>query len=162
MNLEKFQKFNRLTDIPLELLSDNNIKCVMIDMDSTLLVWHGEKVLQPEIDWCDNVMRHGIKIIIVSNAIKSRTKAIAEQMGIAFIAPSMKPWPFGLWKAAKTAAAKRRECVMIGDQMLTDKISAQLAGIKFILLNPLSNVEFGMTKVNRKLEKIIFGRDTSK
>ena len=104
----------------------------------------------------------GIKIVIVSNAVKERAKKIAEMLGTDFVSPAMKPMPFGLWHAAKKACAKRKECVMIGDQLMTDRPAAQLAGIRFILVEPLSDVEFGLTKLNRKVEKVIFGRDFGK
>lgn len=158
--LEKFQKFDKLIDIPLDIIIESNVKCVMIDMDSTLLVWHGEKIAKPELDWCNAVIDKGINIVIVSNAISSRTEDIAKQLGVSFVAPAMKPWPFGLLKAAKLVNVKKNDCLMIGDQIITDKIAAFLAGIKFILVEPMSNVEFGMTKFNRKLEKFLFGRET--
>lgn len=162
MMLEKFQKFNKLTDIPIQLITESGIKCVMIDMDSTLIVWHGKSIEPQEEKWCKDIMKAQISVIIVSNAIEDRTKEIAKQLGVRYVAPAMKPAPFGLLSAAKIAGANRKECVMIGDQILTDKIAAWFAGIKFILLNPLSDIEFGMTKMNRKIEKFFFGRDTNK
>ena len=162
MSLEKFQKFERLVNIPPALFVQNDIKCVMLDMDNTLLVWRGEKIAADEVRWCREVMALGIKVAIVSNAVKHRTQDIAAQLGIEFIAPAAKPLPFGFIKAAKRAGAKRAQCVMIGDQMMTDKVGANLAGIKFILVEPMSDVELGMTKFNRRLERLFFKRDARK
>ena len=47
---------------------------------------------------------------------------------------------------------------MIGDQIVTDEIAAMLARIRFILLEPLSDIEFGITKINRWVEKNILRR----
>ena len=52
MSLVKFQKFLKITEIPTALLAESGIKCVMIDMDSTLIVWHGKKVEPEEEKWC--------------------------------------------------------------------------------------------------------------
>ena len=162
MSLGKFQKFKRLTDIPPAVLIESGIKCVMVDMDSTLIVWHGKRIEPEEEKWCRDIMAMGIKILIVSNAVKERTKKIAQMLGVEFISPAMKPAPFGLWLAVKKAGAKTKECVMIGDQLMTDKPAARFAGIKFILVEPLSKTEFGLTRLNRKVEKLFFGRDMDK
>ena len=160
--LGRFQKFNKLTEIPLELLKQSGISCVMVDMDSTLLVWHGKEIAPEEKTWCEKVMGNDIQIVIVSNAVHDRTEVIAKQLGVNFIAPAMKPFPFGLLKCAKISGVKRKECVMIGDQLITDRIAAFFAGIRFILVEPLSSNEFGVTRFNRKVEKFLFGRDTDK
>jgi hypothetical protein len=162
MSLEKFQKFEKLANIPPALFVQNDIKCVMVDMDNTLLVWRGEKIAPDEVRWCREVMSLGIKIVIVSNAVKHRTQDIAGQLGIDYIAPAAKPLPFGFIKAARQAGVKRTQCIMIGDQMMTDKVGANFAGIKFILVEPMSDVEFGMTKLNRRMEKLFFKRDARK
>ena len=142
MSLTRYQKFNKLTDIPPEMLTESGIKCVMVDMDSTLIVWHGKSIEPGEKKWCRDVMDMGIKVLIVSNAVKERTKKIANMLGVEFISPAMKPAPFGLWRAAKMAGANIKECVMIGDQMLTDRPAAFFAGTKFILVEPLSDVDY--------------------
>lgn len=162
MKLSKYHKYNKLIDIPIQVIANSNVKCVMIDMDNTLLIWHGETIAKAELDWCNEIKKLGVAIVIVSNAINSRTKDIAEQLGVRCVAPAMKPWPFGLLKAAWISKAHRDESLMIGDQIITDKIAAFLAGIKFILVEPLSEVEFGMTKVNRKIEKFFFRRGRNK
>ena len=162
MSLEKFRKFEKLINIPPALFVQNDIKCVMLDMDNTLLEWRGEKIAADEMRWCKEVMSLGIKIVIVSNAIKHRTREIAAQLDIDFIAPAVKPLPFGFIKAARSAGVKRAQCIMIGDQMLTDKVGSSFAGIKFILVEPMSDVELGMTKFNRRLEQLFFKRGTRK
>ncbi len=157
-----FQKFEKLIDIPHSMLVESGIKCVMIDMDSTLLVWHGKEVGDAEKVWCEKAVESGLDIVIVSNAIHERTGKIAESIGVKFIAPAMKPFPFGLWKAQKLMKANKKNCVMVGDQLITDRIAAFFAGIRFVLVEPLSNIEFGVTRFNRKVEKFLFGRDTDK
>ena len=159
MILSKYEKYEKLTDIALGDILESGIKCVMMDMDSTLLVWHGKEIGEAEKEWCRNLLRNDIVLYIVSNAKKDRTKEIAAQLGIGFIAPAAKPFPFGLIKAARHAKVKMKNCLMVGDQLLTDKVAATLAGVRFALVNPISNVEFGLTKINRRIEKFLFGRD---
>jgi HAD superfamily phosphatase (TIGR01668 family) len=158
MSTSKYQRFKKLVDIPLKTFIDDNIKCVMLDIDSTLIVWRGESIGADELKWCKNVLSHDIDIVLVSNAKKERAVDIAKQLDIEYISPAYKPWPFGILKAVKLCAAKKQNCVMIGDQLLTDRVAALLAGVSFILLEPLSNVEFGWTKVNRIIEKYILRR----
>ena len=45
---------------------------------------------------------------------------------------------------------------MIGDQILTDVLAGNLAGMHTVLLQPIdTSAEFKGTKINRKLEKVI-------
>ena len=44
----------------------------------------------------------------------------------------------------------------IGDQLFTDILGANKAGITSILVNPMSNVDYVWTKFNRFLEKFIY------
>lgn len=158
MSTSKYQRYKKLVDIPINALIDNNIKCIMLDIDSTLIVWRGKSIGDAELEWCKNVMSNDIDIVLVSNAKKERAVDIAKQLDIEYISPAYKPWPFGILKAAKLSAAKPQNCVMIGDQLLTDRVAALLAGVNFILLEPLSDVEFGVTKFNRLVEKHILRR----
>ena len=158
MSSEINKRYKKLIDIRISSITQNNIKCVMLDIDSTLLIWRGENIGEKELAWCQSIMKNKIDIILVSNAHKYRAAEIAKQLDVKYISPAFKPWPFGLIKAARICAAKRENCIMIGDQLFTDKLAAILAGIKFILLEPMSSHEFGWTKINRSLEKIILRR----
>lgn len=158
MSTNRYQRYKKLVDIPIKTLLDDDIKCVMLDIDSTLIVWRGKSIGDAELQWCNKVMSHDIDIILVSNAKKERAIDIAKQLDLKYISPAYKPWPFGIIKAAKICAVKKENCVMIGDQLFTDRVAAKLAGVKFILLDPLSDVEFGWTKFNRLLEKYILRR----
>ncbi|MCK5128860.1 MAG: HAD family hydrolase [Clostridiales bacterium] len=152
------KRYKKLIDITIQSLIDAQVQCVMLDIDSTLLKWRTQRVQENELTWCSAVQDAGITITLVSNATKSRAEKIALQIDSEFISPAYKPWPFGLLKAARMCAVKKENCIMIGDQILTDRFAAFFAGIRFVLLEPISNVEFGITKVNRFVEKHIMRR----
>lgn len=48
---------------------------------------------------------------------------------------------------------KDTEIACIGDQLFTDILGANRAGLTSILLNPMSNVDYFWTKINRYFEK---------
>ena len=59
-------------------------------------------------------------------------------------------------KLAKQLGVKPKQCAMIGDQILTDVLAGNLAGMHTVLLQPIdTSAEFKGTKINRKLEKVI-------
>ena len=61
-------RFNKITDINIEFLKENNIKAVILDVDNTLIDFD-KKPLDNIESWIDNLKKENIKICIASNTI---------------------------------------------------------------------------------------------
>ena len=59
-------------------------------------------------------------------------------------------------KVMKIYHYKDNEIAAIGDQLLTDILGANRMGFTSILVNPISNNDFNLTKMNRFFEKQIY------
>ena len=64
----------------------------------------------------------------------------------------MKPSPFALLNAMRERDYTKDETVLVGDQVYTDVVAGNLAGIATILVKPQSDTDLFYTKVLRKLE----------
>lgn len=141
---------HKITDITAEQLRAMGIKALILDADDTLS-GHGEQALFPGVEeWLATMRASGCAMLIASNNFKKRVEPFAKKIGLPFISMALKPLPVGLWRSVRRLGAGRRETAMIGDQIFTDILGANLAGLRSFLVTPESmDARFG---VRRRLE----------
>ncbi len=140
-------------DINYNNLKEKKIKCLLFDLDNTLLKVHKEI---PKKDVCDLMkkLKNDFTVYIVSNnSSKKRLSIAAEKLGISYVRFAMKPFSRGFKKVQKEGKFKKEEMCLIGDQLMTDVLGGNRYGIFTILIDPLSKDELKVTGINRFLEK---------
>ncbi len=146
-------EFNRITDITVDFLKQNNIKAVILDVDNTLIDLD-RKPLRDIKKWSDNLKDSDIKICIASNSIrKNKVKNISEKLDVPFIYFSTKPLKRGLSKAIKILNEKRENIAEIGDQLFTDVWGSKRMKLFSILTKPISEEKTKLGSLKRKIEK---------
>jgi HAD superfamily phosphatase (TIGR01668 family) len=128
--------FESAWDISPEFLEKHHIKAILLDIDNTLSAHCGEKPFPEVSAWLSKLKAAGVKIILVSNNHEPRIKPFAEKLGLPFVTDAKKPLPVGYGKALARFNIKKREAAAIGDQIFTDILGANLAGIKSIFVFP--------------------------
>lgn len=154
-----------LNNIDLVKLKNDNIKLILIDLDNTLIPGHKIKIAVAAKDFITKAKNLGFQICIFSNSISKnkKVKKVANYLDIPFIAPAFKPFRWGVKKALQQFKVKPENSIIIGDQLLTDVLSAKLSKVNVILVKPLSDKDFIITKyLNRNLEKIILKKIKNK
>ena len=97
----------------------------------------------------------GIKVIIVSNNFKKRVSEFAAKYDLPYLYRAFKPLPKGYKQAMHYLHLPPKEIVVVGDQIFTDVLGANAAGMKSILLTP-KDMEHSFTfRVRRKIESPI-------
>jgi HAD superfamily phosphatase (TIGR01668 family) len=121
-----------------------------MDRDNTC-VPRDSKVAPPAVmQWIDSVHEAGIPTCIVSNNFHTKqVSASARELGCGFIDHAMKPAPFALLAGLKREGIPAEQAVMVGDQLFTDVLAANLAGIRPILVLPQSRVDLWYTQLFR-------------
>ncbi len=150
--------FNRITDIPIDYLISMGIKGLALDADNTLSTHHSQTPLDGVIEWLESARERGIKLMMVSNANADRVTPFASKLGLDFTSLSCKPLPIGFIRAARRMSLKRCEVAAIGDQIFTDIMGANLAGVKPILLIPIKAEDGASFKLRRKLEQPLIAK----
>ena len=146
-------QLNRATDITPELLNKMNVTCLILDVDNTLCLKKGKIILEGVKNWLSEMKKAGIKLIILSNAKKSRMEGIAKGFELPFVALGLKPLTVGYKRAAKRMGESIKNCAIVGDQLLTDILGGNLAGCKTILVCPVElENSFGF-KIKRGIER---------
>ncbi len=143
----------RITEITPEMLNSLGVKALLLDVDNTLSTHHGTILVDGLPEWLETMDNYGIKTVVVSNSKRFRIEPFAGRIGRTFVSLACKPLPFGYAKGRKMAGVKKRECAIVGDQIFTDVLGANLYGIKSILVRPVKLEDGWSFKVRRFFEK---------
>ena len=146
---------NRITDIDISFLNENEIKGLILDVDNTLIDID-RNVLEGLEEWAEQMIDAGIILYIVSNSNKKeKVKDIANKLKIPFIYFATKPLKRGLKKAAKDMNLNYNNIAVIGDQIFTDVLGANRLKMYSILVEPISDKDIFITRINRKFESVV-------
>ena len=125
-------------DIDPAALARRGITLLLADLDNTLAPY---KVLEPDPEvaaWKEALEREGIQLFILSNSRKpGRAQKYAEALGVPFQGHSGKPKKAGYLRAMERMGRGPRETVMVGDQIFTDILGANNAGVVPLLVEPI-------------------------
>ena len=128
---------NNITELDEKTLNKMGIKGLLIDADKTLAFYGKNEPLEGVAEWLSLMKHLDIKIVIISNNYKKRVKPLAGNLGIEnFVANSFKPTPIGIIRAMKKIKVKKSKIAMVGDQIYTDVLGANLFGITSIYVKP--------------------------
>lgn len=146
---------NSVKDISIELLNKNNIKGLILDVDNTLISLD-KKMPAGIVEWVKNIKAKGIKICILSNSNKiDKVEAVAKLIETPYIFFGKKPLKSGFLRAQNILKLKAENIAVVGDQIFTDVIGANRCNMFSILVKPIEEKDYLITKIKRPLEKMI-------
>lgn len=134
-------------------LMSRGIRCLLYDLDNTIVPGHSTEPPKKAIDLFTSLKQKGFKVIIFSNSPQIRIKTFKRAFGIDAVSSARKPLPGKLKKLLKEYKFGENEVAIIGDQLMTDIRVGNTVGITTILVNPISERDFFVTKINRFREK---------
>ncbi len=120
-----------------ELLTDVGIKLLILDLDNTVSPYDEASPRPSVLLWTERMKRGGIKLYIVSNSKKPRPEIFAKAMDIPYIKHAKKPSPKMIKQAMAEEGIPARNTALVGDQIFTDVLGANVAGVKSILVEPI-------------------------
>ena len=146
---------NSVKDINIELLKKNNIKGLILDVDNTLI--NLDRVMPTGVaDWAIEMKEQGIKICILSNSNKmEKVGAVAKIIEVPYIFFGKKPLKSGFLRARDILKLKNENIAVVGDQIFTDVIGANRCKMFSILVKPIEEKDYLITRLKRPLEKFI-------
>ena len=154
--------FDKVRDIKIEYLKENEIKAIILDVDNTLIDYY--KVF-PEgtKEWVKNVKKYGIKFCILSNSNKiEKVKEVAKQIDVPYFYFAKKPLKGGFKKAKKLLNEESKNIAVVGDQIMTDVIGANRCKMFSILVKPIQEKDMIITRVKRPFENLIIKKYLNK
>lgn len=147
--------FDKVRDIKIEYLIENEIKAIILDVDNTLIDYY--KVFPDGTkEWVELVKKHGIKCCILSNSNKiEKVKEVARQIDVPYFYFAKKPLKGGFKKAKKLLNEDSKHIAVIGDQIMTDVVGANRCKMFSILVKPIKEKDIIITRVKRPIENLI-------
>ena len=142
--------------IDYKKLKKSGIKCLLFDLDNTLSAM---SISMPDaktkslISTLDDM---GFKVIIMSNSGKKRVEPFKEHLNVDAAFKSFKPLKKKYLKILKIYNYKDTEIAAIGDQLITDIYGANRMGFTSILVNPIGDYDFTISKFSQILERKIY------
>ena len=119
--------------IDYEKLYEKGYRALIIDIDNTL-VPHGADST-PEIDALfASIHAAGLRTMILSNNSEERVQRFLRNIDSDYVYDAHKPQPSGYRAAVRKLGLKKKEVVVIGDQVFTDVLGANLTGLDSILV----------------------------
>lgn len=147
--------FNKVSEISLEYLKENNIKGLILDVDNTLIDYY-KNMSDDTIKWANELKRNGIRMCILSNSNKQeKVKEVASKLELEYTYFGMKPFKRGFKKAIKMLDLKNNEIAAVGDQIFTDVIGANRMKMFSILVEPIEEKDIFVTLIKRPIENYI-------
>ena len=130
--------YSSVTALDPRSLRDRGIRLILADLDNTLAPY---RVLTPDPAvraWKDALEEQGIQLFILSNNRKAeRVQVYAKALGVPYQDHSGKPRRGGYLRAMERMGAQPEETAMVGDQIFTDVLGANGAGVTPLLVEPI-------------------------
>lgn len=143
---------DNIFEITPEWMREHSLKALLLDLDDTLSP-HGVKVPDDKIkNWVDTMKTQGMPMIVLSNNDEERVAPFCDAIGVPYICDAGKPLPKGYRRAAEMLGMPVTCIAMAGDQILTDMIGANLAGVFAVLIMDREVSRNGGTRFKRLLE----------
>lgn len=128
---------DRITDIDPSALVADGFRGLLLDVDNTLTTHDNPHLSDAVRDWLQRALAAGMQAVIVSNNREKRAKTFAEAIGLPFVAKARKPLRSGFCRAVRQMGLQREQCVVIGDQVFTDVLGANLSRLYCIQVLPI-------------------------
>ena len=159
MNIFKAMKpekvYKNVAGMPWGEFYRDGIRTALLDFDNTLGMDHATEPEEFSFNCIKMIEEQGIKCILVSNAKSGRSAKIAEMLGIPCVTYANKPGTSGVMKAMEIMNSTPSTSVMVGDQVFTDVIAGNRAGLRTFMVEKLYKKEIWYVLLKRPFEKLI-------
>ena len=140
-------------EINFEDLKQQGIKCLMFDLDSTVMVSKSANFLPETVEWFNSFIKDFEIAIISNNKNENYINNAAKIAPCKVIGKANKPNPKVMKDYLDSINITPQEAVMIGDRPLTDILAGKLLGCKTILVGSINPTENLPTKFVRAIER---------
>ncbi|MBU1022950.1 YqeG family HAD IIIA-type phosphatase [bacterium] len=155
MSLRPSLLIHRVTEITLAWLKKESIKGLLLDVDNTLTPYHSEEIPEDILSWLEMLKNEGIPFIPYSNAKPYRIGNFCKRFGLPNPGMAIKPLNLRLTRTIRLIGIPKKNLLVVGDQVFTDGLAGKFGGLKVVLVDPVSTVEFPATKIMRKIEHLV-------
>ena len=137
------------------LLFKNGIKCLLLDVDGTLLNRNSSHIPVDVKNWIKKSKKLFSLYLISNNPSKERISKIGNELGVKYKFKALKPKKGKTLEIIKKFKEDNTKIAIIGDRIFTDIIVGNRCEIKTILVKRLNKkgtpIKFNLTLIIEKL-----------
>lgn len=132
------ERYGSIYEIDIGELQERGITLLLLDLDNTIAPYHIGEPDSKLSNWVRKLRETGVEPFILSNSRKpTRVGDFAKKLEVPFLRHAGKPKKAGFQKAMAIMGRSEAETVMVGDQIFTDVLGANRAGICSFLVRPI-------------------------
>ena len=128
-----------ITQLRPEDLTNRGIRLLMLDFDNTIVPYTRDVPTDEMTAWLEQMCNSSVMLCVVSNSKRPRVQEFSRKYGLACITHARKPGTQGIRRCMETYGFQPKECALAGDQIYTDTLGANRAGITSILVDAIHN-----------------------
>ena len=128
-----------LTDLTPEMLASRGVRWLLMDFDNTIVPYTTDEPTPEMLRWLRAMQASQVKLCIVSNSKRPRVVLFAEKYGLDCITHAKKPFSRGIRAAQARFGFRADEAALVGDQIYTDVLGANCAGLTSVLVSAICN-----------------------
>ena len=114
----------------------------MLDFDNTIVPYTTDEPTPEMQNWLNRMNASDIRLCIVSNSHNDRVPKFCRDRGLDCITHAKKPFPRGISRCLARYDIPAEQAALAGDQIYTDILGANCAGIRSILVEAIDNHNF--------------------
>ena len=130
---------NSITELSPAYLKERGIELLMLDFDNTIVPYTTNVPTVLMGDWLKAMVQSEIKVCVVSNSKRDRVKVFCKEYGLDCITHAKKPFTKGIRECMEKYGKEPGKCALAGDQIYTDTLGANSAGVQAILVTAIDN-----------------------
>lgn len=128
-----------LTSLDLQALERRGLRLLMLDFDNTIVPYTTNEPT-PEMErWLREALSSQVQLCVVSNSKKPRVVQFCKKQGIPCITHARKPFSTGISRCLQQFGVPPEAAALCGDQIYTDVLGANCAGVHSILVSSIHN-----------------------
>ena len=128
-----------LTDLTPAFLQQKGIELLMLDFDNTIVPYTTDVPTAQMAAWLEQMRESAVQICVVSNSHKDRVKVFCGAMDIPCVTHAKKPSGKGIRQCMERFGLRPEQCALAGDQIFTDTLGANCAGVRSVLVKAIDN-----------------------
>lgn len=147
-------------ELTVERLDELDVRALILDADNTLVPRNQYQLDAPVIAWIEALQASGRKLCVLSNsASPRRVAAMVAPWGIPTLSLARKPLRGGFARALRLLDTPAAQTAMVGDQLLTDILGGNAAGLRTVMVRPVSSNDFVLYRwFGRRVERRVLRR----
>ncbi len=140
------------TDLQPKWLQERGIRLLMLDFDNTIVPYTTDRPTPLMAGWLRWMQLSNIQVCVVSNSRNDRVRRFCAKHGVDCIVRAKKPGTKGIRECLERYGIPPQEAALCGDQIFTDTLGANRAGVRSILVEAIDNHNFWL-KLRHVAEK---------